>query len=100
MKEITKEKIKLGGMLVGSAAGYCVSAYVNGLLTALCPPIGVAATIGKFTLSWVISTKCSLAVSEAVDGVVDGVDDLKKIVDDCKKITEKHLTQEDKATAT
>lgn len=95
MTEKAKNRMKTAGLIAGAAAGGAVNVYVSAALTALCPPVGIVATVGKWILGTVIATKCadeaydtinkSIAVAEATEPMVN---ELKEAISAAKETSE------------
>lgn len=95
MKESTKEKLKTASLFVGGFLGSCASTYACSLMAAVCPPVGIPATIGKFVISSMIAEKASEhawgianAVVESTDTISEGLKKAKAKIEESKETSE------------
>lgn len=86
-----KEKKKLIKSIADLVGGICTTTYANALLTAVCPPAGIAASIGCGLLSGAIGDFGGAKASRMVDSVYA----LKDAFKDGKKIKLDELESEE-----
>jgi len=99
MKDTTKNKIKNAGLIGGSIAGACASTYACACLTAVCPPVGIAAFIGKYAIGSLIAERVASHVYDVTGQIVDSAELVQKEVEDVKEQIKnmKESSQEEEA---
>lgn len=94
MKESTKEKLKTASLIVGGFLGSCASTYACSLMTAICPPVGIPASIGKFVISGMIAEKASEHAWGIANAVVEGASQIDEGLKEVKSKIEESKEQE------
>lgn len=94
MKESTKEKLKTVSLFAGGFLGSCASTYACSLMTAICPPVGIPATIGKFVISSMIAEKASERAWGIMDAVVKSSDAISEAYEEAKTKIEEGIEEE------
>lgn len=98
MKESTKEKLKTVGMLAGAIGGSCASSYLCACLTAVCPPVGIPAIIGKFVISSIVAEKSAEHCIDMCGKLIDGAEAVSSLYEDYKQAeSEVEETSEEEA---
>ena len=82
MTKKTKDKLKTGGLILGSIGGSCACTYACSVLTAICPPVGIAAHVGKFVIGSLIAEKAAAHVYNVIDSTVTVVEEVKPKFDE------------------
>ena len=95
MKEKTKERLKTVSLIAGSFVGSCASSYACAVLTTICPPVGIPATIGKFVIGSMVAEKAAEHAWGMADAVIEGADATQTLIEDFKAAKENEETSEE-----
>ena len=94
MKEKTKERLKTVSLIAGSFVGSCASTYACAVLTTICPPVGIPATIGKFVIGSMVAEKAAEHAWGVANAVIEGTDAAQTLIEDFKSAKEDKVSEE------
>lgn len=94
MKEKTKERLKTVSLIAGGFVGSCASTYACAVLTTICPPVGIPATIGKFVIGSMVAEKAAERAWGVADAVIEGTDAVQTLIEDLKSAEEEKVSEE------
>ena len=95
MKEKTKERLKNVSLIAGSFVGSCASSYACAVLTTICPPVGIPATIGKFVIGSMVAEKAAEHAWNFTNAVIEGTDAAQTLIEDYKAAKEENTSEEE-----
>lgn len=96
MTEKTKKRIKNAGLIVGAIGGSCASTYLCACLAAVCQPIGISATIGKFCIGTLIAEKVGQRVYSTTETIIEATEATQEAMKNVKvKLDEEDLITEE-----